>query len=263
MNRILVVIMLVVAALVMTVLLYDPAHAKRVATIEDGTLVVTETTELARIPNVPKGLGSSVATDLVSGELLTEQIADKSGVTTTSFKFPWVMTETRYSDKIVSYQDNHWISQDLPARTTQNTKSRPATSFLVLLPLLCIMLVSVVCPLSKCNLKMLPLFYLAVFASVWTGTINPLIGFFGGFLAFGFASVFCTNAPNSIISLSAALTGAFVGVSAVTFGESLQPYAIFLLAVCVNSFILAIGVSEIMKIRGPRKTPCRGPIGRY
>lgn len=238
-----------IAVLTLAVLLTcGAAHAKRVATLENGTLVVTETTELARITNIPKGLEANIADDLITGKLPEYKIEDAFGKWTETFKFPWVWIETRYTDRIVSYQDGHFVPRALPTRLEPLQYSVLGTVLLVLIPILGILLVSIMCPLHEISLKTLLFFYLVVFVSVVGGIVDPIVGIVVGMVSGAVSGLFITKDDYSFAS--AVVVGMCVGASGSVFLEgSIQPYALFLLGVCVNSFILAYGVAEIRRIR--------------
>lgn len=240
-----------VAVLVLVaVFAYGTANAKRVAVIDQNRIfIVTETQDLLNIPDVPVGLDDvNIVDKLVSGELSEYKIEDKTGKWKHTFKFPWVWSKAVYTDVIVSYKNGHWVPNPLPARATQNEKSMTGTISMVLIPLLGIVLVSIACPLCDGSMKAPMFFYLAVFIGMGCGMLDPALGFFVGFVMCAIAGTFCAWG-NVFVTLVAAIAGMFAGLVGVLFNENIQPYALFLLGTEVNSFILAIGIAEIMKIR--------------
>lgn len=244
--------------LVAILLVYGIAHAEREAeyqiTANGRFLVIAHETR-----RVPFGASMSVftrgrydldsekAADLVEGKIDFVQVKDEKGATTNRLAFPWVKSTTQYTDKMVYFRNGDWDPQDLPVRVEQ-IESKSRTIFFVLLPLLSILFVSVACVVTKEKLGKLPIFYVAVLASLGAGAWDPLFGAGVGIVGGLIFALYLQN-KNDAIPLAGILTGVFAGIGSWVFEGDVLRYSLLLLGAQMFSFFLAYGIGEIMGLR--------------
>lgn len=212
---------LIVTLMAMALLLAcGEAYAKRTAIIEETAdqrvFVVSE--EIARIPDVPKGIDDQTADDLFTGKIGSTLVEDVSGHITGSFSFPLLSLGRIHEDRLVTYKNGRFDPHSLPARVLSTETSKIVGTFtFTILPLLFIVLLSAAYSGTNWELGWLVLVHVMM-------VMVCLIGF---------------RAPP-------------------TFDGFLQ-YLLFLLGVCVNSFLLAWGGQVFKEARRDWREAFQGP----
>ncbi|MFA6503215.1 MAG: hypothetical protein WCT45_03105 [Candidatus Paceibacterota bacterium] len=237
---------------IIVLLLKSPAQAKeREAVLENGTLVVKETTEVLRVPDVPKDLSADFALKLIAGEAKEVVIEDKVGRAYFSIAFPSVEARHEYAgDRIVRYRDGAWAVEQLPPKSSHGTETSIAILWLWM-PALLIVMVSITSSLSGANVYKLLAVYGAMlvtaYVSAYLGAATMVLGMILG-VASGILASRDPDDPSRLMGYGGGLAGAFVGGHAgfvversmkIPNVEAVMPYLFFLLAVSVMSFIIA------------------------
>ena len=236
---------LVVLATATMVTSCEPAFAGRGITPKgDAAPRVKDAARVLVLPDIPEKLPADIEHDLVTGKIPEAILKGPVGATTWSFDFPWVTSTTDHFDKIVSYSAKTGWAPPRAAPVRQvKTAHHFETFVLFWIPALFILVMSMLARAGT-SAKNTLFFYIAVFGGAMGGTVDPMIGFFGGVLACGISG--STVAKNAELGFFAgALTGACVGASmgyieTTLHSQSLAAqYWFFLFVVECVSFVLS------------------------
>ena len=233
--------------------------------MEDRTLIVEEIEieikERKEVPGVPTGIDAETAHQLVSGELDKKEL-DKKDVEEEEksflFGFP-IIKQVKTLSKVVTY-NNGWKETD-GAPSIKNTKDYAATFVGLILPTICILVVSFINQFGHKH-KRLRVFYVAIIFSLFVGTFGGmLVGIFVGGVAGVFAGAFTVlpkrqiNEVASVASLGI-FAGGVAGMSAGTFAGVLVEvwgYGMFVLTVEIVSFAI-VYIAQKIKLRPSKLT---------
>ena len=246
-----------IAWVLLFVFLAVVAEAEEIIIIEDGDLVVKETKEKMRIPDVPNGLSAKKAKKLVMGELKEVAIKDETGKEIYSFSCP-IKKQKTFFDRLVTYNRGEWMQRNAPSRAEERNDWF-LTIFWLLVPALGILIISIVnITLLENSIRKLFVFYIAILAGMlaggfvgwltgWLagGLAGMLAGGFVGWLTGGFAGGFAGELVGILVCW---FTGMFAGVLASKGNyEIVAYYFVFILAVEIVSFVFAKIVGVVKK----------------
>jgi hypothetical protein len=138
-----VVIVVLVALLIFFCLAVKSAKGEEIATIKDGHLIISETKQIADIPEVPKGLrnDANTALKLYKGELKEQKVFSSISKTKIYFSFPcFVINEMAQSKKGISFSQGGWKIKELEPDILKS--QGPETFFFIIIPVVLILIVS-------------------------------------------------------------------------------------------------------------------------
>lgn len=244
------------------------ARAEREAILQNGALVIKETTEVLRVPGVPQGLSADVAYKLVTGELKEAMIKDrKEGKKIFVFSFPFIYAKVEHPEKKVTYH-NRWFVEQAPNRIEESDDKMYSSLVTLWIPVLIIVAMGFLSSSRGLERKRLIIFYGGLFTGVLVGIFFNLLtpGSISGAMALGTimgAVVGGTTGmslvgDNPIGAVLGAVAGMLVGVIGTGFALTQDPeltmrYCRFILGVEVVCFFFFYLI-DIEKRRATTKT---------
>jgi hypothetical protein len=166
-QRISFIIIVVLVALLIFFVVVKPAKTEEVATIKDGHLIISESKQLADIPNVPKELWKDpeIAVKIYRSEI-GEKIVNEKEIKNVRLAFPLPIVQTTIVNKKVSFVQGNWKVEDLPPLITKKT-NKFFLFFGIFIPCIGILVVSITNLCCERKAWMLFVFFVVVLVSLF------------------------------------------------------------------------------------------------
>jgi len=224
---------------------------------EGNDIVVYTFLETERYQEVPKEIPTDTALMIIRGDQ-REYVLKGEKKERYFSSFP-IIKENYSEDKVFLYQGK-WESEIKPIN--QKTLDWGLTILFHLFPLVGILLISLFSQLEKVDYRKLLIFYGAILGSMLIGmsvglslgklfdTIDVVHGFAVGGIIGGVATIIATQrTTNKFINMfigafAGGITGGVIGVFAICDFHSAFAYLIYIICVCVVSFLISFLVMK-------------------
>ncbi len=223
--------------------------------IEKGTLIVTETVEVMRVPGVPRGLSAETARKLVTGELKTATAHPLLPSFDFFFSSPGATITEEYADEAVTYQSGTWMTRAAPSRIEKSDSV--VVVFFLWFPVLSIAALSVWAGLyleADRNASLICC-YAALFSGIASASVFQSLGvgaIVGAMVGMATGAAVVENLLGVLLGMA---SGASLGLFADLLVRSQNPqgvirYTLFIIMVAAASFTLALVVKWVKERTG-------------